>query len=65
MVDMITEFGPGPDVSDEDADALEPLWDIVAKVGTPRVFGDLTPDDIRDHISRLEALEVELQRRAV
>lgn len=63
-LDMMTEFGPPPDASDEEADRLEPLWDVLAHLGGAPIFGRATPESVRTHLARLRTLEAELAGRA-
>jgi hypothetical protein len=59
-LDMMTEFGPAPDASDEEADRLEPMWDVLAQLGGPPFLGRVTPESVRAHLARLRALEAEI-----
>ena len=64
ILDMMTEFGPAPDTPDEEADRLEPMWDVLAQLGGPPFLGRVTTDSVRAYTARLRALEVELPTRA-
>ena len=65
MLDMLPEFGPGADVSDEEADRLDPMWDVIIRVGSPPIFGALTPETVWDYDAKLQQLESELSEGAV
>ena len=65
MLDVLTEFGPEVGISDEDADRLDPMWDVLVRVGSPRLFGALAPQTVAGYDERLRELESDLSRRAV
>jgi len=65
MLDMLTEFGPGSEVSDEEADRLEPMWDVLIRLTDPRIFGAITPETISQFDAKLRQLELELSDGAV
>jgi len=58
------ELGPPHDTSDEDADRLEPIWDVLARLGGPPAPQRVTPESVRAHLVRLRALEAEIAPRA-
>jgi hypothetical protein len=64
VIDMMTEFGPPPDASDEEADRLEPIWDVLAQLAGPPFFERVTPESVRAHLARLRAFEAEIAPRA-
>ena len=65
MLDMLPEFGPGADMSDEEADRLDPMWDVIIRVGSPPIFEALTPETVRGYDAKLQQLESELSEGAV
>ena len=65
MLDMLTEFGPGPDVSDDDADRLEPMWDVLIRLTDCQIFGALTPEAMSQYDAKLRQLESALSEGAV
>lgn len=65
MLDVLSEFGPEPGVSDEEADRLDPMWDVLVRIGSPRLFGALTPETVAGYDELLRQLESELSDGAV
>ena len=57
---MLTEFGPDPSWSDEQADQLEPMWDILEQLGTPEIFQPITPELVHEFVARLDDLQKSL-----
>ena len=63
-IDMMTEFGPAPGASDEEADQLEPMWDVLVQLGGPPFLNRVTPELVRAYLRRLRELETEITPRA-
>lgn len=64
ILDMMPEFGPGEVATDEEADRLEALWDVLAHLGGPPGLERITPDAVRARVVQLRALEAKLAIRA-
>ena len=64
VIDTMLEYGPGEGASDEEADRLDPMWEVLARLGLGRL-GRITPETVRAHLERLRALEAELSRGVV
>jgi hypothetical protein len=64
VVDTMLEYGPGEGLSDEEADRLDPMWGVLARLGLGRL-GSITPETVRGHLERLRSLEAELARGVV
>ena len=64
LIDIMTEYGPGADAPDEEADRLEPMWDVLAELST-RPPEALTLEVARDALARLRRFEVAFARGAV
>jgi hypothetical protein len=57
----MTEFGPDPTWSDEAADALEPMWDVLEQLATPQIFQPITPALVSAFVEQLQQLHRELE----
>jgi hypothetical protein len=61
LVGMV-EFGADPTWSDDAADALEPMWDVLERLATPQMFQPITPAVVVACAGRLQELEQQLER---
>jgi hypothetical protein len=43
-----------PEAPPEDEDYYDDLWDVVHDLGTPEIFGEITPDHVRSELARLD-----------